>query len=149
VRAAIDEDHLPEAGPALAFAAVVALRAVAPFGRDAVGPEPAADGLPVDLKPVLLLQGLGEMVVVVLREPGPVQLQDLLAQAGWLADGGLPAAVPVDDALGTERRHPGLQPEDLAHAKPEHPGRLAARQIRECPFDHAQADQLVLLEQNL
>ena len=74
IRATIDEDELAEAGPALPFAAVVGPGAVAAFGWDVSGPEPAAESLRVDLDLVLFLQGFGKMVVVVLPEQGPTQL---------------------------------------------------------------------------
>jgi hypothetical protein len=149
VGAAIEEEHLSETCPALALAAAVLPGPVAPFGRDVGGSEPAAKGFPVDLESVLLFQGLGKVVVVVLREHGPVQLQDLVTQTGRLGVCGPPAAVAVDDSFGTERRDSGLQPEDLAHAQSEHLGGRAGRQPRERPLNHAQSQQLVLLEQNL
>ena len=128
VRAAVDEDELAQACPALSFAAVVALGAMATLGRDVTVPEPAAESFAVDLESVLLFQSFGEVVVVVLGELAAMQLERLLSETGRLGIGRAAAAVAVDDALVSLAAHPGLESEGLADGKPQHPGGGTGRQ---------------------
>jgi len=109
MRAAIDEDEFAKACPAFTFAAVVTLRAMAPFGWDVGGPEPAAESLRVDLELVFLFQCFGEMAVVVLPEQGPTQLQDPLAQIDGFGVGGSAATVAMDDPAGSLSTHTGFE----------------------------------------
>ena len=149
MRAAIDEDEFTKACPALTFAAVVTLRSMAPFGRDVGGPEPAAKSLRVDLDLVLFFQGFGKMVVVVLPEQGPTQLQDTLTQIDGFGVGGSAATVAMNDPAGSLSTHTGFEPEDLTDGKPEHRGCVTGRPTREHRLDYPQPHQLTLLKQQL
>ena len=122
---------------------------VAALGRDIGAPKPTAESLRVNLELVLIFQGFGEMVVVVLRELRLVQFHDTLAQTSGFGVGGPTTSVTMDDSTGSLSTYSGLEPEDLTHGQPEHCGRVTGRPVREGCLDYSQPDQLILLELQL
>ena len=122
---------------------------MAALGRDTFGPEPAAESLRVNLELVLIFQGFGEIVVVVLGVLSLVQFHDPLAEAFWFGVVRQAATAAVADTGVARSPDLGLEPEDLAGAQVQHRGRGPRRQARECLMDDREPFHFRLREECL
>ncbi len=96
------------------------MRAMTMLRWNAGGSEPTADGIGTELDPFLFGEGLGEVAGVVFGELGPIEVENLLAEACGFGVMRLAAAVAMADAFVASGPDLGLEPEDLARAQPQH-----------------------------